>query len=418
MYLYAVSGIRNPVSYVLAYALTFVFFDVWFVLPLAWLHAAESHDDSSALPDPAPPVAVLVPAYNEEQYIGRCVESLAKTTYPGEVEIVVIDDGSTDGTYEEALAIDSDRMRILQKENGGKFSALNYGLEHTTAELILTVDADSLVAEDAIGKMVAKLVESPDVGAVAGTVRLLTRESFLEKLQSLEYVFGINSFRRAFDIWGAVNVVPGCLGGFRRTALEEAGGYAGDTLTEDFEITVQILRHGWQVRASNATVYTEAPDTLRSLYKQRLRWRRGTVQTLLKHRDVLFAPQIDNFTSIVYPYMMFSRLLLPFPSLVALGVLVHLYLIEAYVFLVALIVSFLLLQTFAILFVLLLDDETLLLIGFVPIYATFFKYFIDIVTLKAMFEVATLSDLSWTTADRQRQRQPTAQTEQTGGRGD
>jgi len=241
----------------------------WFILPAAWYQKLSSSSDKREQPSSS--LSILVPAYNEAGYIGRCLDSLTNARYPDAKEIIVIDDGSEDTTYDEARAHATSDVVVLQQSNGGKHSALNTGLERATGEVIVTVDADSIIAENALEQIVAELEANPAVGAIAGTVKLQHTETLVEKLQVLEYAIGINTFRRAFAAVGFVNVVPGCLGCFRRAAIDDVGGYDGDTLTEDFDLTIKLLKSGWTVSASEALVYTAAPRTWTSLYKQRIR---------------------------------------------------------------------------------------------------------------------------------------------------
>jgi cellulose synthase/poly-beta-1,6-N-acetylglucosamine synthase-like glycosyltransferase len=236
-----------------------------------------------------PKVNILVPAYNEESCIADTLESLVEACYPNK-EIIVVDDGSTDRTVKIAMQYASEGVKVFSKENGGKFSALNYGLALSDGDLIIIVDADSIIERRAIKELVKKF-ENPDVVAVCGNIKVLNRNNFLTKCQALEYIFSINIMKRALDTFGSITVVPGALGAFRKGTLTAGGSYDKDTLTEDFDTTLKVLKSGKVVQASShASAYTEAPETMRDLYKQRMRWYRGNYQTISKHRDAFTNP--------------------------------------------------------------------------------------------------------------------------------
>ena len=386
-------------------ALLVVFFYFWFVLPAAWYHKVRYEDRDGEPDSPESSLSVLVPAYNEEACLGRCLDALTAARYPGEREVIVVDDGSTDATYEQALAHATDEVTVLRKSNGGKDSALNHALERATGDAIVTVDADSVVEPDALARIVSDLEESPEVGAVGGTVKLLHTDSLVEKLQALEYAVGINTFRRAFAVLGNVNVVPGCLGCFRREAIEEVGGYDDDTLTEDFDITIKLLRAGWLVRASEALSYTEAPATWRGLYRQRIRWSRGNIETLRKHSTVLRGHDGSNFSGIVFPYQVVSIVALPCATVLILGTIGVELLRGNVTYVVAALVLFTLLQVLASLFALVLDRSDLRLLLYAPVSVVWYKCFVDAITLKSLVDVARHTEQRWTRASRR----PTAE---------
>ncbi|KXA99233.1 hypothetical protein AKJ42_03520, partial [candidate division MSBL1 archaeon SCGC-AAA261C02] len=216
-------GMFSIITIVLLTGLTLVFFYNFLTLPLALLHKHAEGKQAEATA-PYPSVSILVPAYNEEGYVGRCIESLLEAEYPEDrKEIIVVDDGSTDGTYREAKAYEDEGVKVVHKENGGKYSALNYGLIFASGEIIVTVDADSLIGRRSLKLMVGRFQEDPKIGAIAGNVKVVNRDSLLTKCQALEYIASINIVRRAFDLFGAVTVVPGVLGAFRRKVLEGGG---------------------------------------------------------------------------------------------------------------------------------------------------------------------------------------------------
>ena len=384
-------------------AITLVF-GYWLVLLLAVYHEFTERDVFDTSP-PFGTVTVLVPAYNEEGYIGRAIESLIDADYPaGKKEIVVVDDGSTDGTYEEARQYESETVTVLRKENGGKYSALNYGLVFVDSEFVVTVDADSMVASDALERMVAALEADPGIGAVASNVKIVNRTNVATWCQSLEYIFGINIYRRVFDHFGIVPIVPGCLGAFRREVLAEVYAYDPQTLTEDFDTTMKVLLSGYDVRVSNAVVYTEAPDTWTDLYKQRLRWYRGNYMTLFKHIEQLYDPDQGYLHRLFFPLRLLEMFFLPVAGWVIVGVIGYLLLSGSAAHLLVLFVFFtsivVLINTLAIQ----IEHESLRHLLYTPLFVVGYKQFHDLVMLKSLFDVLTNDDLGWTSASRVRQR--------------
>jgi cellulose synthase/poly-beta-1,6-N-acetylglucosamine synthase-like glycosyltransferase len=178
-------------------------------------------------------------------------------------------------------------VRLVQVPNGGKANALNTGVALSRNDLIVMVDADTVVEPGSIHRLVQPFADR-DVGAVAGNVKVANRRSLLGKWQHIEYVIGFNLDRRLYDTMGCIPTIPGALGGFRRKALIEAGGLSEDTLAEDTDLTMAIHRAGWRVvYEESARAYTEAPASLGQLWKQRYRWSYGTMQAMWKHRHAV-----------------------------------------------------------------------------------------------------------------------------------
>jgi cellulose synthase/poly-beta-1,6-N-acetylglucosamine synthase-like glycosyltransferase/peptidoglycan/xylan/chitin deacetylase (PgdA/CDA1 family)/spore germination protein YaaH len=241
--------------------------------------------------DPAfrPPVSVLIAAYNEEPVIARTVRSVLGSDYP-DLEVIVVDDGSTDGTaaaVEAAFGPDP-RVRLLPQANTGKAGALNHALGVARGEVLVAFDADTMVAPDAV-RLLARHFADPQVGAVAGNVKVGNRVNGLTIWQSIEYISAQNLDRRANAMLNGVTVVPGAIGAWRRSAVLDAGGFLTDTLAEDMELTWRLRRAGWRIDADVEPVgLTEAPATLGQFLRQRQRWAFGSLQVLWKHRAVLF----------------------------------------------------------------------------------------------------------------------------------
>jgi peptidoglycan/xylan/chitin deacetylase (PgdA/CDA1 family)/glycosyltransferase involved in cell wall biosynthesis len=232
------------------------------------------------------PVSVVVPAYNERAGIEAAVKSLAGGDHP-EIEVVVVDDGSTDDTARLVENLRLPNVRVIRTPNGGKASALNTGIALARHDLIVTVDGDTIFEPDAI-RLLVQPFASPVVGAVAGNVKVGNRRSLVATWQHIEYVIGFNLDRRLYEILRCMPTVPGAIGAFRRRALADVGGISDETLAEDTDVTMALCRRGWRVvYEERARAWTEAPSTLEQLYRQRYRWSYGTMQAMWKHRRAL-----------------------------------------------------------------------------------------------------------------------------------
>ncbi|MFF9811353.1 glycosyltransferase [Streptomyces coeruleorubidus] len=237
--------------------------------------------------DTSGPVTVLVPAYNEEAGIGSTLRSLLDSTHR-ELQVVVIDDGSSDRTADIAENMGDPRVEVVRQPNSGKAAALNTGLAHARYDIVVMVDADTVFEPDAIERIVQPLAH-PAVGAVSGNTKVGNRRSLLARWQHLEYVFGFNLDRRMFEVLECMPTVPGAIGAFRRDAVIGVGGVSEDTLAEDTDLTMALWRAGWRVLyEESAVAWTEVPTTLRQLWRQRYRWCYGTLQAMWKHRGALF----------------------------------------------------------------------------------------------------------------------------------
>jgi cellulose synthase/poly-beta-1,6-N-acetylglucosamine synthase-like glycosyltransferase/spore germination protein YaaH/peptidoglycan/xylan/chitin deacetylase (PgdA/CDA1 family) len=250
----------------------------------------------------APPVSVVLAAYNEEKVIGRTIDSLLRSNYP-ELEIVVVDDGSKDRTWAilQEIAAKEQRVRAFTKPNGGKSAALNMAIRAAQHSILVAVDADTLFAKDTIREMV-KHFHDPRVAAVSGNAKVGNRKKWITRFQSIEYVYGFNLDRRALDLVNGIPVVPGAVGAWRKSLVLEEGGFGHDTLAEDTDLTLALLRKGYVVRyEEKALAYTEAPEDMAGLRKQRFRWSFGTLQAVWKHRDALLNPKYGSLAFITLP---------------------------------------------------------------------------------------------------------------------
>jgi cellulose synthase/poly-beta-1,6-N-acetylglucosamine synthase-like glycosyltransferase/peptidoglycan/xylan/chitin deacetylase (PgdA/CDA1 family) len=264
-----------------------------------------------------PKVAVLIPAYNEEKVIERTVRAVLASDYP-DLRVIVIDDGSRDRTLEVARQafIDeqaSGQVLILAKPNSGKADALNFGLEHLRdEEIFVGIDADTVISPTAITRLVPHFL-NPHVAAVAGNAKVGNRVNLWTRWQALEYITSQNFERRALNVLGAVSVVPGAIGAWRVEAVRQAGGYETDTVAEDADLTMALLRRGYRVEYEDlALAYTEAPINANGLMRQRFRWSFGILQSVFKHRAA-FARQ-GSLGWVALPNIVIFQILLPLVS--------------------------------------------------------------------------------------------------------
>ena len=257
------------------------------LLVLATRHARQRRKPGwSWGPPVTEPVSVIVPAYNEKEGIEAAVRSLAGGDYP-DIEVVVVDDGSTDGTAAIVERLGLAGVRVIRVPNGGKSNALNTGIALARHDIIVTVDGDTIFEPDSI-RMLVQPFADPAVGAVAGNVKVGNRQTLVAAWQHIEYVIGFNLDRRLYEVLNCMPTVPGAIGAFRRTALAQVGGVSDETLAEDTDVTMALCRAGWRVvYEERAKAWTEAPTTLEQLYRQRYRWSYGTMQAMWKHRKAL-----------------------------------------------------------------------------------------------------------------------------------
>ncbi|MCH7772151.1 MAG: glycosyltransferase, partial [Bacteroidetes bacterium] len=209
------------------------------------------------------------------------------------------------------------KISLINKENNGKSTALNAGIKISRGEFILCMDGDSQLSPNSI-IMAVRHFTNPEIGAVAGNVKVLNRGNFLTDLQALEYVEGLNLARSAQSFMKLVNIIPGPIGIFRKKAIENAGYYDSDTFAEDADLTLRILAAGWKIYYEPKSIsYTEAPATLQQLLKQRYRWTRGILQSIRKHKKLLVNPTINFGNTFILWMMLFEALIWPVMNLAA-----------------------------------------------------------------------------------------------------
>jgi cellulose synthase/poly-beta-1,6-N-acetylglucosamine synthase-like glycosyltransferase len=374
-----------------------------FSIPLAIKDKAFDIRSDKSLLSYFPLVTIIVPAYNEELNIGFTIESLIQSRYPNK-QIIVVDDGSTDQTYAVASRalrdFRAERYLVLRKENGGKASALNYGISYAKGQIVVMVDADSIVQRNALDRLV-KMLQQPNISAVAGNTKILNRVNFLTNCQQLEYIVGINLVRRSLSFFGVVMVVPGALGAFKIKKIVERGKYDRNTITEDFDVTIKILKGGGQIRESDSITYTEAPRNLKNLYKQRIRWYRGTLQTLIKHKNILKTSRYGMLSRFGYPITLLMFITIPILNMMITASIILALIEGMWLFSVLSFVIFTSLQTLVSLIAIILDNEDWKLALYSPFMLIGYRQFLDYLYIKSMFDVLLAKKpLIWTTVMR------------------
>jgi poly-beta-1,6-N-acetyl-D-glucosamine synthase len=276
-----------------------------------------------------PFISIIVPVFNEGKVLRESIESLLDIDYPN-YEIIIVNDGSTDDTAavgETLVGFQKGRngfikVSLINKPNGGKSKALNAGIQYSEAQFVLCMDGDSQLTTNTL-RVAVRHFTDPYIGAVAGNVKVQNRKKIITDLQALEYVEGLNMARSAQGFLQLVNIIPGPIGLFRKTALRDAGFYSSDTFAEDADVTLKILAKGWKIVYEPAAIaYTEAPETIYQLLKQRYRWTRGILQAIRKHKRHLYNPTINFNNSFVLWSMFYEALFWP-----AMNIFVNLYFI-------------------------------------------------------------------------------------------
>ena len=263
-------------------------------------------------------VSIIVPAYNEEVNAVKTVQNLLLQDYP-DYEIIFVDDGSKDKTWSNITdAFGNDpKIKIFTKPNGGKASALNFGINHAAGNYVVCIDADTQLMTDAVWQMM-KYFNNDKVVAVAGNVKVGNQKNILTKWQAIEYITAQNFDRLAFDYLNCITVVPGAIGAFKKISIIEAGGFTIDTLAEDCDLTIRLLRNGGVIRnCSKAIAVTEAPETFKEFTKQRFRWNYGIMQSFWKNKDACFNFRYKATGMVALPNILLFQILMPIIAPVA-----------------------------------------------------------------------------------------------------
>lgn len=248
-----------------------------------------------------PRVTLLVPAYNEGAHIHLTIESLKRVTYPN-AEFIILNDGSTDNTAKVVRAgIRGDkRFRFVDNErNKGKAATLNQGIALAGGEFVACMDADSMLDPDNFEKTLPYF-RDPLMGAVTVSVEIAEKKRFLHKIIDLEYIIGLSLFLKVFSFIDSIFVTPGPFSVYRKSMLDEIGGFDIENMTEDLEIAYRIHRGGWRIaNAMEARVRTICPPTFEDIYRQRRRWYTGAIQTLVQHKDMMFSRKYGLFGYVI-----------------------------------------------------------------------------------------------------------------------
>jgi cellulose synthase/poly-beta-1,6-N-acetylglucosamine synthase-like glycosyltransferase/peptidoglycan/xylan/chitin deacetylase (PgdA/CDA1 family) len=350
-------------------------------------------------PETYEPVSVIVPAHNEEAGIEAALQSLLRTSYP--MEIIVVDDGSTDGTAAVVERYSLFGVRLIRQENAGKPAALNTGIAQARGNLIALMDGDTIFEPDAI-PLLAQPFSDPGIGAVCGNAKVGNRAGLLGRWQHIEYVVGFNLDRRLYDLAGCMTTVPGAIGAFRREALADVGGVSDDTLAEDTDLTMALLRAGWRVvYEEKAIAWTEAPASLGQLWRQRYRWSYGTMQAMWKHRrSVLMGGGAGKLGHRGLPYLLFFQILLPL-----LAPLVDVFAIYGLIFgdaakMAAVWLGFLAVQSVAACYAFVLDRERRGVLWSLPLQQFVYRQLMYLVLIQSVVTAVLGTRLRWQRMER------------------
>ncbi len=316
----SISGFRNFLSLAFILGIVLGIGRIIFITALAAAARRRDH----VLPEAIryrPPVSVLIAAHNEQPVIARTITSILKSLYKP-LEVIVVDDGSEDGTAREVKKSfkDNPNIKVIRQKNLGKATALNNAIKEATGEILVCLDADTQIAPDAI-HLLARHFADPRIATVAGNIKVGNRINLITYWQSIEYITSQNLDRRAFALLNAITVIPGAIGAWRKSAVVEVGGYLTDTLAEDMDLTWRLRRKGWLLDIeSKALAYTEAPDNLRALFRQRFRWAYGTLQCLWKHKDALFRHGWFGWAALpsLWIFQVFFQMLAPLVDFIVL----------------------------------------------------------------------------------------------------
>jgi len=287
-----------------------VSFFAFFTYFLIYLENKKRIFEAPPLPRKLPKVSILVPAYNEEKTIAKTLRSLLRLNYPKNlIEIIAINDGSTDNTLKIMKKFEKYGVKVIDKPNGGKASALNAGLKIAKGDIIVCMDADSIVSKNAL-KYTVGYFSDPKVGAVASSLKVYRPKTFWQKMQFVEYIYNI-FLRKVLALMDSVFVVPGPFGLYRKSVLKKLGGWEEGNLTEDMELTMRIQKAGYKVETSlNSIVYTKTPETFKRLIKQRIRWYRGFLINARKYKELFLNPKYGDLGVYTLPlYIIFIAIL-------------------------------------------------------------------------------------------------------------
>jgi len=335
-----------------------------------------------------PLVSVIVPCYNEEMTLENCVSSLMDQSYR-KFEILLIDDGSSDKTLDLCRKLSArlqGRVSYFTKQNGGKASALNCGIRHSNGEILVCIDADSVFVKNTLQELVKSFIKNPELGAVGGNVKVANRNKLFNKYQAIEYITGLNIQRRSFAYLGCMQVISGAIGAFNKEKLISIGGYSSDTIVEDMDVTVSMIKAGYKVEYnSNAVAYTEAPENVHDFIRQRHRWSFGGFQVMSKHRDMFFNPRFGVMGYIGMPYVLLSPMMDALTTILFIASIIKIIIWGAGEWTVVFFLAMLLIQIITVAYSVVLDRENKKLLMLFGIESLWYYHFINIIMMKAAF---------------------------------
>ncbi len=366
---------------------------------MSFLHLSRSKEEEFDEVSQQLKASILVPAYNEGKGIEDSILSMLELDYDN-FEIIVINDGSKDDTLEIARKHEGWHgnvlVKVISQKNMGKANALNYGASVATGDVILCVDGDSKLHPLTL-KLGMRHFSDPKLGSVAGNVKVINRRNMMTNLQALEYIEGLNLVRRAQALIQAVNIVPGPCGFFRRSVILEVGGWDDDTYAEDCDLTLKVLTRGYKIDYEPGAIsYTEAPEKLLQLLKQRYRWTRGILQAMRKNAIHLINPLAGWRVVLVMWQMVFESVLWPLMNVAAN----LLFLLVAFIFGMSPLIVFwwiqlTILDTIAAMHTVAIERESIRLVPYAIVYRAFFIQLVDVAKLLATFEELMGMEMSW-----------------------
>ncbi|VVC03708.1 Glycosyltransferase AglE [Candidatus Burarchaeum australiense] len=257
--------------------------------------------------DRFPSVSIIISAYNSGRTLEKCLQCVTAFDYPSKPQILLVDDASTDNTYEIAKKF---KVEIIRNpKNLGKAASINMALGRAKGELVACIDSDTYPQKDALVKMVP-LFNAPDVGAVAALICVEKPKTFVQRIQEIEYYASFGFWHTALSQLDGLLVTPGPMSVYSKKALEDVGGFDENNITEDMEIALHLQEKGWKIKLNtDAQVFTDVPQTWKSLFRQRLRWLRGKIFNGFKYNHMIFSSKYGNFGKFVYPISFIIELL-------------------------------------------------------------------------------------------------------------
>jgi poly-beta-1,6 N-acetyl-D-glucosamine synthase len=343
-----------------------------------------------------PTVSIVIPAYNEELVLHNCISSLLNLDYK-DYKIIIVDDGSTDKTpiIGRALARKHSKVSFTRKKNAGKALALNHGIKKSNSEIIVCIDADSNLKQDALWHLTLPFADLR-VGAVGGNVKVVNRERLLNRHQAVEYIVGLNIQRRAFSHVGCMQVISGAIGAFRKDLLLQIGGYSNDTLVENMDITIAVSKAGYDVIfAPQAIAYTEAPESIKDFFKQRYRWTLGGFKIVKKYREMIFNKKYGAMGMIGLPYFMFFPWIDVSISLLLVLTLIVVAITGNYLLLLLFLLVMLSIQATLVIYALRIDRENWNMVFLVILENIWYSHLINYITVKAGIDYLRKKDTTW-----------------------